>query len=45
MRKFINVCKTLAYRHQSYCLYALLSGQNIRTISVPGKISVSLLKS
>ena len=42
---FINVCKTLAYCHQSYSLCALLSGQHNRTISIPGIISVSLLKS
>jgi hypothetical protein len=35
MYNFRNVCKTLAYRHQQYSLYAKLSGENVRNIIIP----------
>lgn len=33
----MNVCKTLAYRHQCNALYAILSGAHVRDYAVPGK--------
>lgn len=37
MCNFMNVCKTLAYRHQCNALYAILSGAHVRDYAVPGK--------
>jgi hypothetical protein len=35
MYNFRNVCKTLAYRHQQYSLYAKLSCENVRDVIIP----------
>ena len=45
MCNFTNVCKTLAYRHQCYLLYATLSGHHIRNYVVPGKVNKVCLMS
>ena len=45
MCNFTNFCKTLAYHHQCYSLYAILSGHHIRNYVVPGKVNKVCLMS
>lgn len=37
MSNFTNISKTLAYRHQCFALFSLLSGAHIRKYLLPGK--------
>lgn len=43
MCNFTNVTKTLAYRHQCYALYAVLSNKHCRTTFMPGQSQTVLL--
>ena len=45
MCNFTNFCKTLAYGHKCYSLYATLSGHHIRNYVVPGKVNKVCLMS
>jgi hypothetical protein len=45
MSNFINVCKTLAYRHQCYALFTSLNFSRVRDYLLPSKISTTILSS